>query len=435
MSLGPGLVIAAPASGAGKTMLTLALLRACRRAGLTVRSAKVGPDYIDPAFHAAASGGACINLDPWAMRPALLDSLCAQIAADAELFLVEGVMGLFDGARDGSGSTADLAAMLGLPVVLVVDVRGQGASVAAVVQGFRDHRADVRVAGVIANRVGGDAHVRMIAEALRPTGLPLLGALPRLQALDLPERHLGLVQAAEHAALESVLEAAGRAAAAAVDLAALRSLAIAPETVAAPPPQPLPPPGQRIAVAQDAAFAFCYPHLLDGWRNLGAAILPFSPLSDEAPDTTADAVYLPGGYPELHAGRLASNARFKAGMRDAAARGASVYGECGGYMLLGHGLVDADGTRHDMLGLLPLECSFAERRLHLGYRRIEATGASPFPSARQLRGHEFHYCTVLHEQGEPLFRAADAAGADLGAAGLRSGTVCGSFLHVVDVAG
>ena len=433
MSLAPGLVIAAPASGAGKTTLTLALLRALHDAGLHVRSAKVGPDYIDPAFHAAASGAPCLNLDPWAMRPGLIAALYGQIALDADLVLIEGVMGLFDGARDGSGSTADLAALLGLPVVLALDVRGQGASVAAVVEGFGRHRADVALAGVIANRVGSAQHRAVLTEALAKTGVPLLGALPRSPALELPARHLGLVQAAEHGALERFLVAAGEAATAAIDLAALCDLARAAELAGAASETPLPPLGQRIALARDTAFAFCYPHLLEGWRRQGAEILPFSPLADEAPDAAADAVYLPGGYPELHAGRLAGNDRFRRGMAAAAANGALIYGECGGYMVLGRGLTDAEGRQHAMLDLLPLVTSFAERRLHLGYRRIEMLGDLPFAGVARLRGHEFHYSSVQQEDGaEALFRGSDARGEGEALSGLRIGRVCGSFLHVVD---
>ena len=307
MTTGSGLIVAAPASSTGKTTMTLALLRAFRETGLDVRSAKAGPDYIDPAFHAAASGSACVNLDPWAMRPGLLRALYARHAAKADLVLVEGVMGLFDGARDGSGSTADLAALLNLPVVLVLDVSGQGASAAAVADGFRRHRSDVDIVGVIANRVGSASHGRLVADSLRAAGVPLLGAMPRCDDLVLPARHLGLVQAMEHESLEAFLSTAANVAARAIDLAALRAMARPSAGLTGPAPPVLPPLGQRIAVASDEAFAFCYPHVLDGWHEMGASILPFSPLADEAPDRGADAVYLPGGYPELHGARLAAN--------------------------------------------------------------------------------------------------------------------------------
>jgi len=432
----PGLIIAAPASGSGKTVVTLGLLRALRAAGVAVASCKVGPDYIDPRFHEVASGRPCRNLDPWAMRPATLTRLALLAGEGAELLVVEGVMGLFDGAADGSGSTADLAALAGWPVVLVLDVGRQGPSAAAVLHGFRSFRADVEVAGVILNRVGSASHEAQICNAMTSLGAPVLGVVRRDAALDLPHRHLGLVQAEEHAELDGFLARAGAVLRASVDLEALRALA-RPGRLGEGGGAPLPPPGQRIAVARDAAFAFAYPHLLEGWRQWGAELLPFSPLADEGPDAGADAVFLPGGYPELHAGRLAANGRFLAGLRAAAARGATVYGECGGYMTLGETLVDGDGMVHAMAGLLPVATSFAQRRLHLGYRRAVTLADGPWgPRGTVLRGHEFHYAsTTAADAGAPLFQAWDARGTDLGAMGSRRGTVCGSFLHVVDAAG
>lgn len=426
---GSGLVLAAPASGSGKTTLTLALLAAFRKAGIRVTSAKAGPDYIDPAFHAAASGRPCVNLDPFAMRGALVDRLASTQAETADLLLVEGVMGLFDGAADGSGSTADLAARLGLPVVLVVDAGKQSQSVAALVRGFRDHRADIDLAGVILNRVGSPRHAEMLQSALAGIGMPVLGAVPREDGLDLPERHLGLVQAGEHGDLAAFLDHAATRIAESCDLDAIRALArpLARSGAAAT----LPPPGQRVAIARDIAFAFAYPHLLTGWQAQGAELSFFSPLADEAPDAQCDAVYLPGGYPELHAARIAAAGSFRAGMHAAAARGALIYGECGGYMVLGDELTDTDGTRHPMLGLLPLETSFATRRRQLGYRRLFAFAGAPWQG--QLAGHEFHYATIVQEgQAERLFQARDALGALVGDVGLRVGRVSGSFIHLID---
>ena len=431
-----GLLIAAPHSGAGKTTVTLGLLRALRRSGVTVGSAKAGPDYIDPAFHAAASGGPCVNLDPWAMRPALIASLAGEARhQQGEAFVVEAMMGLFDGAADGSGSAADLASMLGLTVGLVVDCAKQSHSVAALVRGFATHRADVAIAGLILNRVGSDRHESLLREALAPLAIPILGVLPRQPDLALPERHLGLVQAGEHGDLDAFIERAADWIGRGCDLPALTALAgTGPEAAVAAPPAlaaPLAPLGQTIAVARDKAFAFAYPHLLAGWRDVGAAVSFFSPLADEAPDPAADAIYLPGGYPELHAGRLAAASGFLAGTRAAAERGAAIYGECGGYMVLGETLTDADGKAHPMLGLLPLETSFARRKLHLGYRRLTPVGGRPWSGP--LRAHEFHYASIIAEgPGEALFRASDARGADLGNHGLRRGRVSGSFLHVID---
>ncbi|MBM2577995.1 cobyrinate a,c-diamide synthase [Jannaschia sp. Os4] len=412
---GGGLLIAAPSSGAGKTTVTLGLLRALRDAGHGVRGAKSGPDYIDPRFHEAATGRPCPNLDAWAMDGATLRGL----AAGPGLLVVEGAMGLCDGAPpDGRGSAADLARGLDLPVVLVVDAARMAQSVAPLVAGFRDH-AGVDVAGVILNRVGSDRHAAMLRAALGGIGMPSLGALPRDPALATPSRHLGLVQAGERADLDAFLAHAGAAVAAACDVAALAGLA---RPLADARPPRLAPPAQRIAVASDAAFAFAYPHLLDGWRRAGAEVVPFSPLADEAAPG-ADLVYLPGGYPELHAGRLAANARFLASLRDRA-----VFGECGGYMVMGDALTDAAGATHRMAGLLRLETSFAARRPHLGYRSLRAA-CGPF--AGTWAGHEFHYATTVRAEGDPLFEAADAEGRALPPMGLRAGAAAGSFAHLI----
>jgi cobyrinic acid a,c-diamide synthase len=436
MTPAPALMIAAPASGSGKTVLTLALLRHFRNQGSVVSSFKAGPDFIDPAYHEAASGRVCRNLDCWAMRPATLARLAAAAGDGADLVIGEGVMGLFDGATDGTGSTADLAALGGWPVVLVVDVRGQGASAAATVSGFARFRGDVHLAGVIFNRYGSEGHARILRDAMAPLGIPVLGCVPRDLGLHLPDRHLGLVQAGELDDLDAFLDAAAAVVAAHIDTDALRALA-RPGTVSGGDGagERLPPLGQRITVARDTAFAFAYPFVLDGWRAAGAEIVPFSPLADEAPDGAADAVYLPGGYPELHAGRLAGNVAFLDGLRIAAVRGGVIYGECGGYMVLGEGLVDGEGRRHKMAGLMPLETSFAERRLHLGYRQARLASDGPLGAGgTKFRGHEFHYASILREQAaDPLFVCRDARDDDLGPAGCRRGMVMGSFVHLVDV--
>jgi cobyrinic acid a,c-diamide synthase len=433
------LVVAAPQTGSGKTTLTLALLRAYRRRGLRAASAKVGPDFIDPRFHEAASGESesrpCVNLDGWAMRRTLLDGLFAELMR-ADLVLIEGVMGLFDGALEpgvlGRGATADLAKHFGTPVLLVVNAAGLGASAAALVHGFSTFDPDIRLAGLVLNQVGSERHAAILTEALAPLGLPVFGLLPRRPDLARPSRHLGLVQAEEADDLEAFLERAADAVEAHLDLDALLDaaahrdagrVAVAGRTEKAWDVA-VPPLGQRIAVADDLAFRFAYPHVLRGWRAAGAELLRFSPLADEAPDEAAHAVYLPGGYPELHAGRLAANARFLDGLRRAAARGACVYGECGGYMVLGETLVDAEGQGHRMAGLLATETSFAERGLHLGYRHVIACDGSPWPGTR-FRAHEFHYSKPLREADASLF--ANAGGA-------RRGRVMGSYLHLIDQA-
>src|SRR6201995_1274697 len=305
------LVISAPASGAGKTTLTLALARAYRDRGLTVQCFKSGPDYIDPAFHAAATARASVNIDSWAMTRDTIDRLTAR-AGDADLVLIEGSMGLFDGVatpgRCGTGASADLAEMMGWPVLLVLDPSGQAQTAAAVAAGLRDFRKGVRIAGVVLNRVASPRHEDLVRRAMESAGIAVLGALPRHAPIALPERHLGLVQADELARLDGLIDEAARLVAERVDLDAVLRLAecawAAPLTNAAPR---VTPPGQRIALARDAAFSFIYPHVLEGWRAAGAETIPFSPLADEGPNMNCDVCWLPGGYPELHAGRIAAN--------------------------------------------------------------------------------------------------------------------------------
>ncbi|MFO1163740.1 MAG: cobyrinate a,c-diamide synthase [Paracoccus sp. (in: a-proteobacteria)] len=426
-----GLVISAPASGSGKTTVTLGLIAALRARGLAVQPYKSGPDYIDPAFHRAAAGRESYNLDSWAMGRAQIAHLIGA-GAGADIALAEGSMGLFDGVAVpggcGNGASADIAALTGWPVVLVMDCKGQAQSAGAVALGFRQMRPDVRLAGVVLNRVASARHEALMRHALDPLGIPVLGVLPRAADIELPERHLGLVQAQEHAALEALLARAGEAASRHLDLDAIvvaASGGLAPE-----PFRPLPPPAMRIALAQDEAFSFVYPHLVAGWRAAGAEILPFSPLADQGPDDSAGACWLPGGYPELHAGRLAAAEHFRAGLlRFAETR--PVHGECGGYMAMGAGLVDASGVRHRMAGLLGLETSYEKRRMHLGYRRAEPLAPLAGAYAQRLTGHEFHYASILAQPDAALARVTDANGNAVAETGSRRGHATGSFFHLI----
>jgi cobyrinic acid a,c-diamide synthase len=429
--LAKGLVIAAPRSGSGKTVVTLGLLAALRRRGVVVAPAKTGPDYIDPTFLSRAALRDAVNLDPWSMPPKRLKALAEMQATGADLLLIEGVMGLFDGAADGFGSTADLAELLDLPVVLVVDADRQSQSVAPLVAGFANWRVGVRVAGVILNRVASMKHERMLVDALAITGIPCLGAVPRNAALVLPERHLGLVLPGEVGAFEGFLDTAAEVTGDFLDLARLQALA-APLPEAGPSGVSLPPLGQRIAIARDDAFAFLYPHLLDGWRASGAELSFFSPLRDEAPAADADAVFLPGGYPELHGAALAAATRFKAGLIAARDRNALLYGECGGFMVLGETLVDKAGRGHVMAGLLPVTTRIDRPKRILGYRRLIHSGDLPWPG--HLNGHEFHYSSARQSRLTPLFAATDALGEAMPPMGTVIGRVMGSYAHVIDAA-
>ncbi len=431
-----GFVIGSIRSGSGKTTVSLGLMRAFARRGINVAPFKCGPDYIDPAFHSAATGRASINLDSWSMPPELMAGLFGHLASGADLVIGEGLMGLFDGvsaAPGRSGSSVDVAAATGLPVVLVHDVSGQSASAAAVVLGVKLLDPRVRLAGVILNKVGSERHRRLVTEAIEAIGVPVLGALPRSDQVSLPERHLGLVQAEETAALEALLEAMADLVERHVSLDRVQEAASVVSNVTGAAGGPaLPPPGQRIALARDVAFSFLYPHHTIGWRAAGAEIVPFSPLADEAPPDDCDVCWLPGGYPELHAGRLADNSSFLEGLR-AFAKSSPVHGECGGFMVLGDGLIDAAGERHAMAGLLGVTTSFERRKLHLGYRTARLAGPAPFGAEGQvLSGHEFHYASIIGAvEDTPFAFVRDAHGSAEGPDGARRGLVTGSFFHAI----
>ncbi|WP_093995479.1 cobyrinate a,c-diamide synthase [Octadecabacter ascidiaceicola] len=423
-----GLILAAPSSGAGKTTITLGILRALARTGQNIRSAKSGPDYIDPQFHAAATGRPCVNLDAWAMTPERLKSLAS---GEGDL-IVEGAMGLFDGAPPlGKGSTADLSKTLNLPVVLIVDAKSMSQSVAALVGGFTAHDKQVKVVGVILNHVGSERHADMLKTALAPLKIPVLGAIPRSAELSRPSRHLGLVQAGEMPDLESFLNLAADIVAKHVDLCSFKALMSRSDWPATSAEKA---PTLRVAVAKDEAFSFTYPHLIRDWEQSGVTILPFSPLANE-PVPEADRVYLPGGYPELYAATLAQNKTFMQSI-NSAAQSIEIYGECGGFMTLGENLIDADGTSHKMAGLLGLTTSFRDRKLHLGYRTL--TQLAPHPLTQHMSptitfaAHEFHYASTLSAEGTPLFNATNAEGTALEPMGLIEGRVAGSFAHIID---
>jgi cobyrinic acid a,c-diamide synthase len=422
--LAKAIVVAAPQSGSGKTLVTLGLLRALKNRGLKVVSAKVGPDYIDARFHEAASGAPCINLDYWAMGPEACKARLAEHCTGADLVVIEGVMGLFDGPDGAEGSTADLAEALGLSVVLVIDAAKQAQSIAAVVHGFTTFRPGLNIMGVILNRVVSERHTRMLSASIDS---PILGVMRHNDSSNWPSRHLGLVQAQENQQLEAFIESAASGVSRETFLDKIVESASEFTNHSLALKNLLPPLAQTMAIASDVAFAFTYPHLLEDWRNQGAELRFFSPLANETPN--GEAVFLPGGYPELFAGQLAANTNLLNALRQ---HKGLIYGECGGYMVLGDALVDRDGKSHAMAGLLPLTTSFAARKLHLGYRQLKPLNA---PWAIPLRGHEFHFSTIQSQGGsDPLFHIKDAAGNDLGLIGQRIGNVMGSYAHVISQA-
>lgn len=431
-----GFVLAAPASASGKTTIALGLLRLLSDRGLIVQAAKCGPDYIDPTFHEAASGRPSVNLDCWAMPSATLHSLatsgCDRSGRPCRL-IVEGAMGALDGAGpDRAGSTVGLSKELGLPLVIVINVSRQSDSAVLPVLGLRAADPEVDLRGVIVNLAGSDRHERLVLQSMARHGVHVYGCLHRNCDLELPSRHLGLVPAGEHQAVGEFLNRAAASVEAGVDVDALLELRGSQSRAfgSVAPTKDLQPPGQKIAIARDQAFAFTYQHHVSAWRRAGAELSFFSPLNDEGPAADCDFVFLPGGYPELNAGRLAQAEGFRRGVLDAAGRGALVYGECGGFMVLGRAIVDADGKRHRMLECLPHTTSFRDSRLHLGYRFLRPQSGAPF--AGVLAGHEFHYSSLEGpRQGMPLFEAADADGNVIGPIGNIEGRFSGSFAHVI----
>ncbi|NJN65602.1 MAG: cobyrinate a,c-diamide synthase [Chloroflexaceae bacterium] len=403
MATVPRLLLAAPMSGSGKTTVMAGLVAAFAARGLRVAPFKVGPDYIDPSYHTLAAGRACHNLDAWMLPSDLVPLLLARHTHDADLALIEGAMGLFDGysGSDDTASSAHVARLTDTPVLLVLDVRAQARTAAALVQGLSDFDPRLRVAGVILNRVGSPKHARMVTAAIEQhVGLPVLGALHRNETLHLPERHLGLVPTAEPGRWRAWLEQARALVTEQIDLTRVFELArTAPSLlpslflIPGPPPPAHGSPSPVIAVAQDAAFSFRYQDNLDLLREAGAALAFFSPLADTALPCNTQALYLCGGFPELYAADLAGNTAMREQIRQAAAAGIPIYAECGGLMYLTETLLDGAGKAYPMVGVLPGRSRMTEH-LTLGYRTIQASGTNwLLPAGETLRGHEFHYST------------------------------------------
>lgn len=426
-----GFIVAGTSSGVGKTTVATGLAGALAARGLRVQPFKTGPDYIDPTYLARAARRPCRNLDTWMLSDNTVQELFGRAAAQADVALVEGVMGLFDGAADGTGSAAHLARLLGLPVILVIDARAMAQSAAAIVLGFQQFDPDVRIEGVVLNRVASERHAAVCGEAITArTGLRILGAIPRSEDATIPERHLGLVPDVETPAADQWFEGLARLAATHLDLDALLDLAapVRAASVDSPAfPDAVPAQRARIAIARDEAFHFYYQDSLDLLEAHGAELVSFSPLADVAlPE--CDAVYIGGGFPELFAADLAKNEAMRAAMRSAAGRGLPVYGECGGLMYLGGGIADFEGVRHEMVGLVPAESVMQGTKLTLGYREVESCGTPLLAAGERMRGHEFHWsglATPATDEGA-AYRVLDQGGSP---DGYRAGSVTATYVH------
>ena len=426
----PGLTISAPSSGTGKTTFTLGLLRAFKNKGFNVQSFKNGPDYIDPTFHKIASGKKSFNLDTWSMtEEKIKNTIC--MASDSDLIINEGSMGLYDGVSNrgaaGFGATSEIAIKFGWPVILIIDVSGQAQSSAATALGFIKYKK-IPFAGVILNNVASTRHERLIKSGMKKHRISVLGSIPRQKEFSMPERHLGLVQAKEQDNLEEKIESFANLIEKNTELVKIHSLAKN-KTFLKTDEIKLLPPGQRIAIAEDRAFSFIYPHIIESWRSQGSEIFPFSPLNNEVPQKNADFIWLPGGYPELHLETISNADKTKKNLRKLAQK-VRVHGECGGYMVLGKAIIDQKGRGHKMFNLLNLVTSFEKKKLHLGYRLAKLKDMNnKIHNSRILRGHEFHYSTTIEQKDEELYDVFDSSNNKVEETGSYKNKVSGTFFH------
>lgn len=432
-----GVVIAAPASGSGKTTFTLGLLAALKNRGMKPAGFKIGPDFIDAGLHSMITGLPGRNLDGWMLDRSVNLEIFGQGARDADIAVAEGVMGLFDGFSGASeaGSTAQMAKWLGLPVLLVADASKTARSFAALVKGFAEFDPDCTICGVAANNIAGPGHLKYLEEAMQQVPeVPFLGGIPRNSRAAIPERHLGLYTAEDKVLPEEKINQLAGLVAENLDMD--RLISILPETeLPATKPTALPQPCVRVAVAKDSAFCFYYEDNLDTLRENGCEIVFFSPLTDrELPEGTGG-IYLGGGYPELYARTLSENTSMKKSILDACMSGMPVYAECGGFMYLCRSLEDAEGNIFEMTGVFGFETGMEKRLSSLGYREIQTSADTLLgPCGTMVRGHEFHYSHLKNPDAESraqnVYTASDRAGKSRSAAGWLARNCLGSYVHL-----
>ena len=427
-------VIAGTASGVGKTTIATGIIGALAKRSLAVQPFKTGPDYIDPSYHTVAAGRPSRNLDTWMLPRDAIVELFRRACANTDIAIVEGVMGLYDGhsATNEAGSTAELAKILGLPVILVVDASGAARSTAAMAMGYRDFDPDLNLAGVIFNGIGSESHYDMCREAVSAaTGLKVLGYLPKRPDLTLPERHLGLVPTPENPLPRDFINNLVAQIENTIDLNGLLQLA----RIAAPPKvapslfsRRQHEPSVRIGIASDKAFSFYYQDNLDLLTAWGAELVAFSPLGDRALPSDIGGIYIGGGFPEMYAAELAQNRSMLASIREAGKKGLPIYAECGGLMYLGRSLRDFDGVRHKLVGVLPVESSMKDAKLSLGYRTVRALADNAvLRHGEEVRGHEFHWSQIGGEsKGQPAYLILEQKRKE----GFCTGSVLASYIHL-----
>ncbi|MBI5178098.1 MAG: cobyrinate a,c-diamide synthase [Nitrospinae bacterium] len=437
----PRIVVAGTNSGAGKTSVALALVSALRARGLKVQSFKVGPDFLDPSFHAIASGRPCYNLDPWMMGKEYILHLFHKATAGADIAVIEGVMGLFDGAEPSSsvGSTADLARILSAPVLLVVDASGMGRSIAAMVKGYAELEPSVSIAGVVANRTGSEKHAAILSEALASCNLPpLFGAVPKAAFPAIPRRHLGLVKADSSSLPQEILGQFASVLESAVSVPAIISAAQSAPALPASSLQTDVLRGKRkvrIGLASDAAFNFYYQDTLDVMESAGSEFARFSPVNDASLPDGLDALMIGGGYPEEFAEELSANQNMLHAVRRFAESGRPVYAECGGLMYLSQGVELADGARHSFAGILPAWTKMNRKFTALGYADVILKEDTLVGGAgAQLKGHRFHYSSLDSHPEEAgwrtVYSVAGHKGGKIADEGYQRGNVLASYVHL-----
>lgn len=432
----PRVIIAATQSGSGKTTIVTGLIRALHNKGLTVQACKIGPDYIDPGYHRIASTRSTLNLDSWLLAPELLKREFVRAAADADICIVEGVMGLYDGGKNGVSSTAEIAKLLDAPVLLVIDAKSMGESAAALALGFLRYDSDVHIAGVILNRLGSDTHAAIIAEAMDKINVPVWGTIRRDNALTVPERHLGLLPATENETC-ALVERLGQTVGSSLELAKIISLADS-----APPLtyDDLPHIKRTaqvsdvcIAVAKDKAFSFYYADSLTALTDRGVRLVYFSPLSDEPVPNDAAGVIIGGGFPEMFAAQLTANGITSHSLQTAAALGMPIYAECGGYMYLTEGLTDFHGQNYPMTGIIPLRVQMQDKLQMVGYVTAEFCRDTILGEAGDtLKGHEFHFSRETESPAASAcaFQFTRLRNGNTYAAGYADKNILASYLHI-----
>ncbi len=426
----PRLLIAAAHSGSGKTTITSGITAALAARGLRVHPYKVGPDYIDPGYLGAAAGGRADNLDTWLMDEAVMKKIFVSASEEADISIIEGVMGLYDGGRGGVSSTAQIAKALQAPVLLVIDVRSMGESAAAVAKGFCDYDPDVGLRGVIINRYGSESHKQMVCEAIERLGLPVVGAVPRNKEAEVRERHLGLLPVEENSNREYI-ENIRKMIEPAIDLDAILKIAASAPPLATSAAAPRAEKRTVIAVARDEAFSFYYPESIAALEAAGAEIITFSPLNDAKIPVCCGLIF-GGGFPEVFAARLAANISMKESIAGAAASGMPIYAECGGFMYLTREIKDFEGAAHQMCGVIPMSCKMNDSLRTVGYVTARALSDNVIAKeGEELRGHEFHFSSAEADYGLPrAFRFTKNRTGEGYDAGYAKGNILGSYLHL-----